>query len=57
MYYATNMENETALDVTTSTVIGTYIKTFKDFSKDGAKIKYTLPMMLMIQGRAMRNGA
>ncbi len=38
---ATNIEDETKLDVTTSTVIGTYIKTFGDFSKDGAKIKYT----------------
>ena len=41
MYYAANIESETALDVPTSTVINAYIKTFGDFSKDGAKIKYT----------------
>ena len=40
-YYASNMGNATALDVTTSTVINEYIKTFGDFSKTGATIKYT----------------
>ena len=42
-YYAAHMDDAgtTGLDVVTSTVINAYIKTFGDFSKDGAKIKYT----------------
>ena len=42
-YYAAHMDDAgtSGLDVVTSTVINAYIKTFGDFSKDGAKIKYT----------------
>ena len=40
-YYAANMESAEGLAVKTSVVLDAYIKTWRDFAKDGSAIKYT----------------
>ena len=40
-YYAANMESAEGLNVKTSVVLDAYLKTWRDFAKDGSAIKYT----------------